>query len=1129
MLNIYYGRESLNKEKFLIDNLDGEQKTFIIVPEQFTVEAEKKLLSEDEIINDLDEESRIMDGMGVKSLMQIQVLSMTRLGKLLLSTLGGEKHTFIDKYGRHILISKVASDKGENLQIFRGIEEKTSFVNEVNEFISQVKLNNRGSDDIDRLVETLPQDSYSKKKLEDLNLIFKAYEERIAGKYTDAEDYMNMVLAGIHNSEIIKDSEIWIYGFDNITKKNISVIEALIQTAKNVKVILNYDGEGSKDEELFQLSGNLIVRLKNVADSLGIDCKIEKISNTYEIKEKNIALKHLEKNLYALPADVFKGKNKEELEALGNGVVLVETANPYNEAESAAAYVLHLVRDKGLRFKDIRLICNDTENMEPLIKRAFTEYGIDVYSDVNKDIMQNPIVQYVISMLETIVEKYRTDKFIFNLKLGFTSIPFEDILELENYGIKYNIRGSMWKKPFKKGVFEYGVERFEKIQAIREEAAGLFLDFEDNVAKKETVGEFIDALYNFLYDRVSLPKKILDFIALQEERGRLDLAEETAQIWNSMVGIFDEIKELFGQEKLKLKEISELIKTGFSQVQIGRIPPHIDSLLMGTTQKSISGNVKALVVLGASEGNLPKEISEDTLFLDDEKEIFKEQGIELLTQTDMRNSESKLGVYRSLCKPTESIYMSYSTGNGQGEAVKPSGIFLKLREIFPQVRVREDILNSPKSIGLINSGLSGMRHLSHRLKESQKGEMSWEWMEAFAWLRENKREDMENIMEAMSFTNNVEPLNSNIAKELYKRDGDNILSLSPSKIEAYGKCPFSYFIEYGLRPEEKRLFQVAPREIGDIYHRCLKKLLEQLSTDKETIRLSREELEQITEEEIYKRVEKILKEEADAYREGVFTLGNEENYRYHRILEVIKKTAWVLIEQIKMGNIKESFMEARFERNGRFKEIPISLSDENIIIEGQIDRVDILPSDKVKIIDYKTGDENFSQKDALGGVRLQLMIYLKAAGEGKKTPAGVFYFKIKEPEKGLLRKGTPEEDTVKSDIIKSFKMNGLLLKDEETIKSIAGDNEGSSPVVSGVFKKKDGSYKDSTNLIEENQFYQLIEQVDHKVIELCQSMTDGKIPVFPAKYSQKTACDYCKYKGICLFDREFKGCRWNII
>lgn len=84
-------------------------------------------------------------------------------------------------------------------------------------------------------------------------------------------------------------------------------------------------------------------------------------------------------------------------------------------------------------------------------------------------------------------------------------------------------------------------------------------------------------------------------------------------------------------------------------------------------------------------------------------------------------------------------------------------------------------------------------------------------------------------------------------------------------------------------------------------------------------------------------------------------------------------------------------------------------------------------------------------------------------------------------------------------------------------------------MVSGVFKKKDGSYKDSTNLIEENQFYQLIEQVDHKVIELCQSMTDGKIPVFPAKYSQKTACDYCKYKGICLFDREFKGCRWNII
>ena len=71
MLNIYYGRENIDKEKFIIEKIGqrNTQKTLIIVPDQYTLEAEQQVFKQ----------------LGVEALMDIEVLSMSRLGSRLLS------------------------------------------------------------------------------------------------------------------------------------------------------------------------------------------------------------------------------------------------------------------------------------------------------------------------------------------------------------------------------------------------------------------------------------------------------------------------------------------------------------------------------------------------------------------------------------------------------------------------------------------------------------------------------------------------------------------------------------------------------------------------------------------------------------------------------------------------------------------------------------------------------------------------------------------------------------------------------------------------------------------------------------------------------------------------------------
>jgi hypothetical protein len=73
-------------------------------------------------------------------------------------------------------------------------------------------------------------------------------------------------------------------------------------------------------------------------------------------------------------------------------------------------------------------------------------------------------------------------------------------------------------------------------------------------------------------------------------------------------------------------------------------------------------------------------------------------------------------------------------------------------------------------------------------------------------------------------------INKDLIGKLYVRDSALDLSLSPSRLERFSRCPFSHFINYGLKPDERRIFEIAGREIGDVYHQCFMKLSEELST-----------------------------------------------------------------------------------------------------------------------------------------------------------------------------------------------------------------------------------------------------------------------------------------------------------
>lgn len=1132
MLNIFYGRENLDKEKFIYDNIGG--RALLVVPDQFTLEAERELIAHS----------------GAKALMDVEVLSLSRLGYRLLEELGGSKRTFIDKYGRHMILSSIAAEEREKLQVFKGLEGKNSFIELVNNFISEMKQFNCGADELAEIARSVPDGSYTQRKLEDLYLLYSEYEAAIRGKYTDSEDYIDLFLGKISRSELVAGNHIWIYGFDSFAPKALSVIGELMQYAADVNLVLTYDDKReARDADLFALAETVIRNFENLAERRSIEVRKRAIPKTYTA-ERADKIQFIEQELYALPARKYarggqstnpaKGGASEAAAAGTDSLTLVAAANLYNEAESAACYVLELVRDFGYRFSDIKVICNDQETRGPILKRVFKEYGIDLVSDTSKDILQSSIVQYITALMDVVVEKYRTDLMIKMLKSGFGDLTNDEITDLENYAIKYKIRGTMWKRPFVRGESEYGAEALVRMNAVREKALAFMPDLEA-IFEAETCGEFISGLYGFLYEKVKLPEKIADLTVLQTEQGRPDLAEETAQIWGKVIGIFDQMSEIMGEQKFRAAAFRDLFEAGISQVEIGILPPTKDGLMMGTMQRTRTGEMKALVVVGANEGVLPNEKPGSGLFGSDEKNLFKENGIELCKVDDVRFLEERMGIYRNLSKPRERLWISYSLSDAEGGPARPSGVFTKLTGLFGDTPVARDALNRQSDAELVGAGPAGLRHLTEALQAACEGRpLAPHWHEALAWFKQNKPEALEPIRAGIAFTNKQEDLGREMTAALYMGNIGSIreealepspeLSLSPSRLERYARCPFSHFVQYGLKPEERRIFEIAPREIGDIYHECLMEMSRHLTARGIAITDPASPWMTISREECRTFVEDVIAKKSGTYREGILEAGNEEKYRGRRITDICEKVCWAVIEQVRAGEILRSSFEAPFGRGRRIPPIPVNLGEgRTAYIEGKIDRVDYLPGERVKIIDYKTGNENFSVAEAEAGYRLQLMLYLEASLERRMKPAGVFYFKISEPMVDASGAAIGPEE-ISDKIQKSFKLNGVIVDDPNVIRNVAGDFSGISDVVPIRINKEgliSGTGKD--NLLTDEEFESLREKVCEKVTDICKSLAGGGIEIHPMKTAATSACAYCRYKGICRFDTIFEGCSYNII
>ena len=1083
-MRLYAGRENIDKERFIYDSVkERKGETLVLVPNQYTLAAEEQAL-------------KYLES---DCLFDVEILSMNRLGLRVLQEQGRESVRMLDKYGRFMLLTRLIKQHASDFDFFRRSAGKLSFTSMLSDFISEFKQQNCNPIELAAMADKAGEYPMLSAKIKELSGVIDAYEDAIKDIYKDPEDYISMYVDAIKDSKLVAGKQIWIYAYDSITPKFANAMIELTKAAEDVNFIVNRSD--------FGLDEMLEATLKRMAAEQGIEISSEEIDEESYLVKKAETIERIEKYLWREENSAKKAQTNEDAsdEAfVPDDLTLVCAANPYYEAENAAAYIWHLVRDLGYRMRDIQVIANDEGSMQPIVRRVFAEYGLPLFSDATRDITDTAAVGFIVNLLWFEVY-HRAPQFLFAmLKSGMSGFADEDIEELENYVRAYHIKGSMWDREFKYGAESLGEEAFARINAMRSEISYKMKGLA-TLGKSKTVAELVAGFKSYLEEVWNISERLEEAARAAEDAGYTDEAQRLTQSYDKALSMLDQMIEILGEEKPDLAEFTEIYIAGLSDVEVGVIPATEDGLSMGTMIRTRPRKVKACVVLGACEGVLPLQPSTEGLFSVDEKDFFKTQGFALGSLDDIKMNEENAAMYRMLSCPSEKLYISYALTDTAGKDASPSPVIEALCELFPQIEkqglIKRDIISEGWGLDMLQTADDAVRHLAVHLRDDRSAHKNEELTKAMLkWYASMRKDKYEGMIEGLKYSNEQRPLGRNIAADLYARS-DGSLRLSATKIGTYYDCPFKYYVSYGLSPTEERDFKTDSRSVGDAYHECLMAVAQKLLGDRELMKTINDGGDDALEALVNEELDRLATE----YRGGLFISNGAEKYRMERIREICAKAAKAVAVQLGAEAVTDASFEEAFGMNGAFEPIHIKTEAGYVYVEGKIDRADMMSigeRDRVRVIDYKTGSDSLDLWKMAQGYRMQLMIYLISAATGEREPAGMFYFNIKDPISSMNKVAKSAFDKLETQKDEDlFKLKGAYI-----------DEEG---VLSAMPKEALSGGKKLTP----EEYMELRDNVMKRIEDAGRDLLNGEIDIHPLRPDGSTlACGYCSYKSICRRD-----------
>lgn len=998
-----------------------------IVPEQFEYETEHaiyKLLNEKKLLT----ASRL-----------IKVTTFSALSREILEQTG-EDRPIADDIVKNIVMRKVIGEYKAQLEALGGICGKPGFTQKILGTINGFKSVGLDSRSLEENLERIKEDgalsnkAFLLRKLSDVCLLYTAYTAGLSD-YLDAPDLASLAAERLVKSGIFENAYVFVDCFNDFTAGQLRFLSEMISVTE--QAVFGFTTDTKSRNDVFKSANSNIAAISRFAETNGIKAELINTDIPPRIAENT--------PLGELSVKLFSGKSSDI--PAGDSIDLISACDVYEELDFVCSKIIALVEEKGLRYRDIAVLCTDLGTYERYAESVFKKYNIPIFLDYCEPIIYQPLVNAVNATLRAL-EDYSVENVLSCIKTGFYSkydpekekrvgLSDYDINVFEDYVYEWAIETDHLKKPFtfkRKGADEdFNANAAEE---VRKGTAQPLWELSKKIPKDGMDGaELTKLLYDFLMDTVGI-KRALTAKTTNSETGIDREATSLYQrLWDTLIGIFEALYNELSGVNIKPDDYAELFRGLCSATTLSSPPQVADSVLVGDIDRTRADGIKAVFIVGATYDLFPTSETLTGVFSDYENELIRVNitradrdgtPVPFIKSTHEEFSLALYRAYKALTLPTEYLCLSCPETNAQGDKTEFSEIIGKCQALFKDLKIK-----SASSFGnefyCRSERAAKSRFAMHIKDNTYENEVLKN-----ALIENNYKEFVERLNTIRSEHQTTAENAENIGKHSITPENARMLfpnKMGATSIEKLSACGFSFFAEQGLGVREKSRRTFNPSKRGDAIHYVLEKAIGNYSGDMTRLcGLNRAELNALVKHYLAEYCEQetnntfaddarsrflfeniaisavdvLISMQAEFYSRGYrpkfFELSLEQSDEKNYITDNDGKISSEL-PSAELYSEAEEALPKTAEESGKTESyiitapLAVKIDDElTVLITGRIDRVDMFTindggKDKtyVRAVDYKSSVHSFNLCSALNGINIQMLLYLIALLDANKS------------------------------------------------------------------------------------------------------------------------------------------------
>ena len=918
------GRSGSGKTRLMLKKIkallaDNPFETiYVLVPEQATFRMERELI----------------EALGTGGLWGVSVLSFDRLVQTLLSQYGGASHTPLDFIGKTMIVRTILDENRDKLSVFKKSAAQPGFEIKITEQLSELKRQDVSLEALNEVRNTITEPSIHQ-KLDDICLLYDAYQSRLASVYLDDADLISLAIDAAATNGFFKDAHLFADGFDLLTNQLLRLLVTAVKQAKSAVITFRMPEPGDADKRVFDPETKRFALIDTALRDDGITTETITLSSQAigDTRYESSDIQHLEQNLFAYPFNTYNRAPEN--------IQLTALDSRQQEVKDVCAKIIRLLND-GCRFKDIALCVSDLKLYKSTIASAFKENSVPYFMDAKTKLLDTAVAEFLAALLDFIIYKNAED-FIVYAKSGFLDVAPDLLYAFENHIARFSPKGYHLNYPFKHAE--------QDAENLRAKICPPVFSLIDQISRADTAETYGVLLLDF-FKQLRIDENIERFAAELESSGDLDNALVFAQVFEKIIAIIEQSCVTFKDSRIPFESFVSAVKAGLEAAEIAVIPPSVDDVLIGDFNRTVFPETKVLFILGLNDGQIPSSPDTTSILTDQEKIILEKQGIRAGYRD--RFFEERLKIYTVFSKPSKKLFLSYAN-RGEKEESKPSVLVGRLCRIFPMLKAETC---DPKST--VYTELSKpqvFRDLSFALAQKLDGLcVSSDWRNVYEYYSSDPVfiPRLKSLETRLLSPDKTEAIKKETADALYRP-----FRASISRAERYHTCPFLYFMDYGIRPKKREPFEATPLDIGTFLHDCLNAFVKKLKSDK--LRWADADDAYIQHETA--AIAKALKAQ---FKNGIFNEDTRFIFVFERLALEFSSAVKIIRDQFRGTEADVYAAELKLKDTDYLN---LTLSDGTTVgLTCKIDRVDYAESGDVKvirIIDYKSSGKSPSLKAAL--------------------------------------------------------------------------------------------------------------------------------------------------------------------